>query len=472
MIFSVPPIKSYIGDLSIPVVISGDLKEALPKLATLDSLGVSYRIYDKWDLGVLENSSLIVLADDVENASDAQKYMDWVQDGGHLIVLGENEGYYSSLMKIRTRTKMDGATADGLLCGGCPVPLDFRFNVTSPKESLDKDVQVVSWYTLDDEKVVPLVFTKEVGSGKLIYVDSKFPTEVIPALSNFSKYFLNSIDSYLLNYIKENKGIKTPLPIEIYGDQSLNGNISIDSDAMYFWGPKNVTYSLELGNGTKLSLSADRLALNSPYKFTLSLNGSVTVQPLHDKYVEVLIPEGEEITMKFRHQENKALSFISNGDNIECYDIAMATINSNTPLTVTVRSPNITVTGAIRFQGAFFNIPYDKIIGAGLGAFTIEGKMTYNLLLSDESGARSFGDNIFLDGSYRYDYPTIQEIELPLGFFITEYDLLLLVIIFVCSAVTILLFSLRSETNSALRQETQKSTKSDVEMVNSTSKKN
>jgi hypothetical protein len=642
MIFSVPPIKSYIGDLSIPVVISGDLKEALPKLAILDSLGVNYRIYDTWDLGILAGSSTVILTDDIENASDAQKYVDWVHDGGHLIILGENEGYYSNLMNIQTRTKIafqeswlseehfkdwtfdmrgglgmndisistsyqyqgrnsllvnatkggtlglayprewpkdfpfaigtwfmllenrstiqnalilsnalnvgvglwdanygldyyydggkviyniaeispgswqkielyfpdpttchvylndtlifvgprstrydppevpyvgeyehslytyftgkysalwnglyyaapDVATANGLLCEGCHVPLDFKFNITSLKESFDKDVQVVSWYTLDGEKVVPLTFTKEVGSGKLIYVDSKFPSKVIPELSNFSKCFLNSIDSYLLTYIQENTEIKSVLPreiyglrTEIYGDQSLNGTISIDSDAMYLWGSKNATYSLELGNGTQLSLSADRLALNSPYKFTLSLNGSVTVQPLHDEYVEVLIPEGEEITIKFRHQENKALSCISNGDNIERYDIAMATINSNTPLTVTVKSPNITITGVTRFQGAFFNIPYDKIIGTGMGALTIEGKMTYDILFSDKSGARSFGDNVFLDGSYRYDYPTIQEIELPLGFFMTEYDFLLLVIIiFVCSAFTVLALTLK-----------------------------
>jgi hypothetical protein len=493
MIFSVPQIKSYMGDLSIPVVISGDLKEALPKLAILDSLGVNYRIYDTWDLRILAGSSTVILTDDVENASDAQKYVDWVQDGGHLIILGENEGYYSNLMNIQTRTKIvfqearalyyaapDVTTANGILCEYCHVPLDFKFNITSPKESLDKDVQVVSWYTLNDEKVAPLTFTKEVGSGKLIYVDSKFPTKVIPELSNFSKCFLKSIDPYLLNYTQENTEIKSLLPreiyglrTEIYGAQSLNGNISIDSDTMYFWEHKNVTYSLELGNGTQLSLSANRLALYSPFKFTLSLNGSVTVQPLHDEYVEVLIPEGEEITIKFRHQENNALSCISNGDNIWCYDVALATINSNTPLTVTVKSPNITVNGVIRFQGAFFNIPYDKIIGTGLGALTIEGKMTYDILFSDKNADRSFGDNVFLDGSYRYDYPTIQEIELPIGLFMTDDFLIPVIVIFICSAFTVSLFSFGSKTNSAPTQGKQnKSTKNNVAMVKQHIKKN
>jgi len=657
MIFNVPPIKSYMGVPSIPVVISGDLKDALPKLAILDSFGLNYRIYDKWDPGILAGSSTVILTDDVENTSDAQKYVDWVQDGGHLIILGENEGYYSNLMNIQTRTKIvfqeswlsedsfrawdfdlrggldisdisistsyqhqgrnsllvnattsgtlglahprewpkefpfaigtwfmlienrstiknslilrnalnvgvglwdenysldyyydggkviydiaeispgswqkielyfpdpttchvylndtlifvgprstrydppevtyvgeyqntisawfpgrysalwnglyyalpDVTTVNGILCEGYHIPLDFEFNITSPQESRDKDVQVVSWYTLDDEEAVPLTFTKEVGSGKLIYVDSKFPIEVISKLNVFSESFLKSIDPYLLNYIQENTEIKTLLPREMYGlrttiydNQSLNGNISIASDTLYFWEPNNVTYSLELGNGTQLSSSTDRLALYSPYKFTLSVNGNVTIQPLHDEYVKVLIPEGEKITIKFQHQENITLSCISNGDNLWCCDVAMATINSTMPLTVTVKSPNITVTGVIRFQGAFFNIPYDKIIGRGYGALTIEGKMTYDIIYSDKNAGRSFGDNLFLDGSYRYDYPTIQEIELPIGFFMTEYNFLLLVIIiFVCSVFTVSLFSFGSETNSAPTQRNQSKT--------------
>jgi hypothetical protein len=479
MAFRVPPSnKHYTGNPSIPVIISHDLKETLPKMAILDSLGVSYRIYEEWDPEALAGSRLVVLTDDVETTSEVQKYVDWIQDGGHLIVLGNDEGYFFNMMKsagnysaLWNRLHYVApyvSTVNGLLFEDCHVLLDFKFNITSHNERLDKSVHVVSWYTLYDEKIAPLTFTKEVGFGKLIYVDSKFPTKAIPELSNFTKCFLKAIDPYLLNYTQENTEIKTLLPREIYGlrteihgAQSLNGNISIDSDTMYFWEPKNVTYSLELGNGTQLSLSADRLVLYSPFKFTLSLNGSLTVQPLHDEYVEVLIHEGEKITIS-RYQENKALSCISNGDNIGYYDMVNAAINSNAPLTIILKSPNITVSGVIRFQGAFFNIPYDKMIGTGLGALVIDGKMSYDILFSDINGDRSFGDYVFLDGSYRYAYPTILEIELPIGF-VTENDFLL--IIFVCSAFTVSLCSYGLY-NSIPKQGKQiKSTKNDVAMM-------
>jgi hypothetical protein len=440
MIFSVPPIKSLTNS-SIPVIVNGDLTDALPKLAILDSLGISYQVYDKWDLKVLECNDTVILTDDLQNTSNAQKYTNWVQNGGHLIILGENEGYYSNLMNIQTSARTEVSTANGLLCEDSYVPFDFTFNLTSPKESFNKDDQVVSWYTFDNKKVVPFVFAQEVGSGKLVYVDSNFPTTVIPKMSNFSKSFLNSIDPYLLSSISENKERKMTLPIEIYGDQSLNGSISIDSDSVRFLGARNVTYSLKFDNGTQFLLSSEDLSLSSANNFTLSLNGATTVQPLHDEYVNILVPQGEQITI-FRQQENQTLSYISNGDSFLCHDIEMATVNSSTPLTITARTPNITVNGFIRFEGAFFNVPYDQVAGIGIGALTVKGKMTYNIILSDKDGDRSFGDNVSIEGSYAYDYPSLLEIELPSSLIMTSDVLILVAIVFVCSAFTVSLLSI------------------------------
>jgi hypothetical protein len=439
MIFSVPPnIKRYMCSLSVPVVISRDMKEALPKLALLDSLGISYRIYDTWDPGILAGSSTVILTDDVENASDAQKYADWVQNGGNLIILGENEGYYSNLMEIRAKTQMafqDYVSADGLLCNEDSVPLGFKFNITAPKESLGENVQAVSWYTLDNQKVAPFMYTKDIGEGRLTYVDFTFLSKVIPNLSHFSRVLLESLDPSLLNYTKQDAEMKL-FPIEIDGDQSLNGTVGINSDTMAFWGSK-VTYSPELSNGTKLFTSADSLAFNSPYNLALSLNGSVTIQPYHDEYVKILIPSGTTFTVTFYNQESGTLTCISDSEQMEWYNVTKSTISSNSLVTAIVRSPNITVTGVSRFQGAFFDIPYNDVVGSGLGALTLQGKMTYNILISDGTSARTFGDQSILVGSYKYDYPTILQIELPSNFLTIEQNLLLLIIIILILAAFI-----------------------------------
>jgi hypothetical protein len=227
--------------------------------------------------------------------------------------------------------------------------------------------------------------------------------------------------------------------IEIYDAQSLNGTVDMNSDTMAFWG-SNVTYSFELSNGTKFFANVDSLAFNSPYKSTLSLNGSVTIQPFHDEYVKILIPGGTTFTVTFYRQETGTLTCISDRGQMEWYNVTKSTISSDSLVTAIVRSPNITVTGVARFQGAFFDVPYNEVIGSGLGALTLQGKMTYDLLISDETSARSCGDQFTFIGSYSYEYPTILQIELPPSFIMTGQNLFFLMIIFIYAAFVVLLF--------------------------------
>jgi len=71
-IYSISLIRNYMNTLQVPVVIIGELKDALPKLAILDCLGLSYRIYDQWDTGVLETKDTIILTEDIRTASEAK----------------------------------------------------------------------------------------------------------------------------------------------------------------------------------------------------------------------------------------------------------------------------------------------------------------------------------------------------------------------------------------------------------------
>jgi len=602
MIFSVPlNVKRFIGNLSIPVVIGCDLKEALPKLAFLDTLGLSYRVYDEWDLGSLANNPEVILINDVENVSDAEKYVDWMQSGGHLVVLGGSEGYFSNLMQIRPRTKIifqeewlseesfktwifdlrgglkmsdvsistlyeyqkrnsllvnatkggtfgvaysrkwprdfpfaigtwfmlinngsairnsmilmnghacgvglwdedysldyyggkqiiydivdispqswqkielyfpdpetcyvylndtlvfvgprsikydspnvvyeseykftlncwfvgrfqavwnglyyaapDVTCVNGISCAGEHFSLGFKFNITTPKESFDKNVHVVSWYMIGDQKVAPFVFEKEIGKGKLTYVAFTPLLEVIPKLSGFSESLLKLIDVSLLSYMKQGGEIKF-FPIDIYGKQTLNGSIEISSDTMYFSG-SNATFSFEFSDGRKLFMNTSNIAFYLPYKFMLSLNSSVTVYPLHDEYVEILVLKGAEFTVVPCHQGNGVLSVLSGEDIIKLCNITKVITSCNSNLSIIMRSPSINLIGAATFEGGFFDDPYNQVLGSGTGVLTLHGKMVYNILISDYSSARCYGNQFTLIGTRIYDYPTIIQIELP-----------------------------------------------------------
>ncbi|MHA1834008.1 MAG: hypothetical protein ACTSV7_08455, partial [Candidatus Baldrarchaeia archaeon] len=107
LIFRVPSnTKSFAGDSSLPVIIAGSLKESLQKLAALDYLGISYHVYDRWDPSALSNSSVAVLLGDIENKSQAKRYLDFMQNGGHLIVMGGQKGYFSDFMNIRSKMQI------------------------------------------------------------------------------------------------------------------------------------------------------------------------------------------------------------------------------------------------------------------------------------------------------------------------------------------------------------------------------
>ena len=631
-IFRVPSnVKSFAGVSSLPVIITGTLKEALQKLAVLDCLGISYQVYDEWDPSALGNNRVAILLDDIENESQAKRYLDFMQDGGHLIVMGGQKGYFSDFMNVRSKMQIvfqeswpsedsfknwnfdlrsglqmsniyisslhqfqeqnsllvnasgggtlglahkrdwpknfpfaigtwfmllenksviqnslilsnalnvgvglwdenynldyyydggkiihdiaeispgswqkielyfpdsktcyvylndtlifvgprstrydppettyvgeysytiytwfvgrfvalwnglyyatsEAVSADGLLCDGYNIHLDFNFNA-SAKESFDQSVQITSWLTFEDQKVTPLIYAKNVSGGKLTYIDFAFPPEAITKLIDFSKILLKMLDPWLLNYTEEDVRIKD-FPIEIYGNQNLNGNVNIESNAIYCFTPNNAKYNalVEFKNQTRLLSSVTNLIVSSANNFTLSVNGMVTIKPLHDGYVEATIPQDREVTILFSSQENKSLANVFDESDLKLYNVTTITINTNTTLTVITVTPNIIVNGTIKFEGAFFNIPYNKVVGTGSGELTLEGKIQYNIQFSDKGSARSFGDNIILNGFYRYNYPTILEIELPSKFPLSENNLLMLLATIVYSAFIILLF--------------------------------
>ncbi|MGB9694175.1 MAG: hypothetical protein ACPLYF_04965 [Fervidobacterium sp.] len=432
-------VRVFVSNSFVPAIITGDLKVSLQKLAFLDFLGISYHVYDGWDTATLSDSSVAILLDDVENTSQAKRYLDFMQNGGHLIVVGRQKGYFSDFMNIYSKVQI--AFANGLLCDDYLIPLGFNFNV-SAKESFDQSVQITSWLTFEGQKVTPLIYVKNVSCGKLTYIDFALPPEAITQLTDFSKTLLKMLDPWLLNYTKENAGIKD-FPIEIYGDQNLNGDIGVDSDAIYCFTSNDSKYNalVEFKNQTRLFSSVTNLIVSSASHFTLSVNGLVTVKPLHDGYVEVAIPEHKEVTILFSSKENESLAHVFDENDLKWYNITTITINTNTTLTAIIRTPSIIVNGTVKFDGAFFNMPYDKVIGTGSGGLTLEGEIRYNILFSDKGSARSFGDNIILNGSYRYNYPTILEIELPSKLPISEYNVLMLLAAIAFSTFIILLLA-------------------------------
>ncbi|MCW4005059.1 MAG: hypothetical protein NWF04_00460 [Candidatus Bathyarchaeota archaeon] len=300
-------------------------------------------------------------------------------------------------------------SADGLLLPEGFVSAGFCFNVSSPKSCAESDVCSLCWYTSGDEKVAPLIFTKAVDAGAFTYLDFTFPLSLVPCLECFSDALLANLG--LTSYTQHSTDMF--LHIEIYGDQILSGAVDLTSKVMTFSG-SNITYSFAETNGeTTSAVTGNKLLFSAAEAFTLSLNGSCTIQPLHDQYIQILIPNQTALTLTPKNPQSEISTRAYTTDPTSWREISKATIHSNSPITITARTLDLTAMGSATFAGAFFDIPYDSVVGTGTGEVTLTGEMAYDLLASDQYSSRTFGISFVLNGSYKYDYPSLLEIELP-----------------------------------------------------------
>jgi hypothetical protein len=621
-IFQVFPIRSYANNnSSLPVIVNGNFQDTLPKLAALDSLGLSYNLYSDFNTDALAGNDLVILLNDVSNPNEASKYLEWAQHGGHLVIMDDgSSGYFSNLMAIQTKLQnnffelwnsensyqnwtfdlrgglrasdislstlyqdqnrnsllvnatstgtlgfsysregprvfpfaigtcfmllqnsstifnslilsnsldagvglwgpdysldyyYDGgqiidnianislncwqkielyfpnsntcnvylndtliftgprsqrydplestymsendhtvyayfvgkfsalwnglyymtpksSTVNGLLLNNTNIPID-SFSDIPLKQSLDPAVKGVSWYTLNDEVVSAFVFTKDIGYGKLVYIES-IPAEIIKQIDNSSKFLLISVDSDLINYNVKNTLTSANLPIEIYGNQELNGTINMKSNLMILNGVNDIALSLKFQNRTELVLTSKDLTLSSNGNFTLSLNGYLTIKPLYDSYSTIMVPQNQTITISC----NDNNSVVDSNSSLYT-DLQQVTIDLSEPLNITVRSAEITDSGITQLDGCFFNPPYDQLVGTGEGTIIIKGEFNYTILFSDKNADRSFGNSAFLSGTYKYDYQSFLNLEFPNTFFTLD-DSLLTILLFICSGLTI-----------------------------------
>ncbi len=347
-------------------------------------------------------------------------------------------GSYQAMWANLYYATNQNTSANGVFCGQEFISGTTCFNLKNVKTSMGLNVFSSSWYAMNYQKVAPLTFSMNSGVGNITYLDSTNLPNIVTLLGNSSKTLLESICSNLLNYTNDNQPTMS-LPIEIYGSQNLTGKINLSSREVALYG-SNVSFAYKLSNGTEINQLIENncsLLFNSVDDLCMSLNGSIVISPLTDNYVQVLISDETPFTIYSCFQKNESFNYGSlPGSTVEPVE---SSISSNLPITLIIRTPNVAVKGALCLSGAFFDIPYNSIIGSGTGPITMTGNMSYALLLSDQCSDRVFGDVFELNGSYTYNYASFLQIELPVDFTSVLTVLVLLVILLYSAFVIFLL---------------------------------
>ncbi len=166
-----------------------------------------------------------------------------------------------------------------------------------------------------------------------------------------------------------------------------------------------------------------------------------------------MIPAGTEFFVAPSGPEDVgALTFTYNNGTIELRNASSTTLSANSEVTAVVRRPNITLTGKATFDGAFFDVPYNNVIGSGQGPVTLTGHLSYDIYVTDSTLSRSCGIHVALSGSYSYDYPSILQLELPSSFVFTSQ-----IIVLLCLVSVLVVFALFVLYCSSLTEENSKS---------------
>ena len=333
------------------------------------------------------------------------EYLDYVQNGGNLIVLNTNGyGYFANEM-----LKADGSTikVDTIISDSEKTTLPVELTVPKLLPKME-DVGAIAYYR--SQQSISIYAVKErIGSGVITYVNVYPVMKAIGSSENRSMFYetlgrlLNCADIRL-------EPFRYTFPATTAFKQvKMSGNIEVNTPSMLFplcvnLGKVEITYSnhsiasllnvtgLETLNGENIVIVASNLTLSDGKGFysTLTFEGKVVI----------------------RYEDNNASIILStaNGDITKMSDIDRITIRSDDgSVMLYARQPSIRVQGMASFKelyssGAIYQ--RTQTLGQDL---SINGTVKLNMDLSDVYTWASLLD---ASGSFQRSPPLLQYDEL------------------------------------------------------------
>jgi hypothetical protein len=373
--------------------------------------------------------------DELEN-QDFQRYMDWVNHGGRLIVLESFDNWsslaFANALSIYSENNVEANGIKSQIGN-----LTFPSTITVPiVHSVDMDVKIVANYTINNESVSPYALTKRVGNGEVTCLVvspyfSAIETRVHTA-GDISRDLFKDLGS-LLNVV----GLKLDKNIvkrTIYFPQfdyikepvNLTGIVSIDTD--YVQLPKlNVNRIAIFSNNKSVEITdlnditIENIEYIYPVKFRInaskiSLSGSVL-----GRYSNVRVIGDFNLTMEISESGAVRMSIL-NGTALLNETFGESTIQlnikNNYGTFVLLKNPIITIEGdaffgSARIYRSQYKMPlwYDD----GTKAFEVIGNTTFRIIYADKS--INFVDDFAFNGKWLYpsieQQPSFNEMNIP-----------------------------------------------------------
>lgn len=409
------------------------------------------------------NYSTLIIPNDLNILSDTesqdfQQYLQWVNSGGTLVVLdtlGNSSSRefrnstieYAGFANLLSIYYESTTQADGIQSKTS----SFGFPVTTIPVyySSSEDTETIAYYTLESTPVSSYAFTKDIGSGKIIYLEL-FPylQEIENSSSEVRRNLFGNVRSLLsildiglsknvsnwTNYFPQFEYIKNPVCLEgrVSIDTAYVGLLELPASKITIVSNNEETVlsssiikNIDYSNSVRFRIGASEV-----YLHTLGLGSYPTI-------------EARIFTLKIEIPKNGSFSMsILNGNTLlnKTFQegIVQLNIESSSTVFISVKNPTIAVEGEAFFDKAriyrsYYSTPlwYDD----GTNPFKVIGNITFTITYSDNG--LSFVDNLRFEGDLSFpDSETAEsvfnELDIPwLSVITSPFHVLLVVIVLV-----------------------------------------
>jgi hypothetical protein len=156
--------------------------------------GLDYCIKYGGDFSIFDSNYVVLSSDRGWSSVQVNQYLDWVNNGGKLIVLnGDGLGFFAKILSISS--KLNGTAFVNKAGNDSSIVTIGNMSVSS-LFSRDNAVKEVADYVDGNNQSVPFAFSKEEGRGEIVYLDVNPLFDV-----------LNSANGTSWSYFKEMGGL-------------------------------------------------------------------------------------------------------------------------------------------------------------------------------------------------------------------------------------------------------------------------
>lgn len=327
------------------------------------------------------------------------EYLDWIKSGSQLVILSNsNLGFFASLLDI----KFNGETvADNIKSEDFSIQMPLtKVPILSSKSS---DVTSKAKFFREDTSVSVFAFQKDIGSGKLVYINFQPVFHVLNNVPNDQRWnLLKQIGSIIKRLLNQNVSISSnnQWNYEVAECVKLRGLIEITSEYL----PIPIT-SID-ANCVDFSLSG--CYINHTFEFkphiynvtiqTLKIHGSVCLKlvttyvelsPLScGPYISLELPEEFDLILELNDNASITMEMIV--DELSRYNITtqggIIRIKSKPHAILFVRSPTMQVYGKTLFEKAYIGwIGSPHSVRSEGYSFKIEGNTLFKVKFADNN---------------------------------------------------------------------------------------